>query len=69
VLAPLLDSTNILLKSYLDEGGTLRRISYETGMNYAWLRRFNQGKVPNPGVNTVQQLHDHLVIEDPGDGR
>jgi predicted transcriptional regulator len=33
----------------------------ECGVSVAWISRFAAGKIPNPGVNTVQCLHDYLV--------
>lgn len=49
-------------------GFSLRAISQSAGVNYEWLRRFGAGRIPNPGVDTVQRLHDYLTSPPPGAG-
>jgi transcriptional regulator with XRE-family HTH domain len=41
--------------------GTWREICAETGINYSTLQKIAQGQVTNPGVNTVELLHDYLL--------
>ena len=31
------------------------------GVSIAWISRFAADKIPNPGVDTVQCLHDYLI--------
>jgi hypothetical protein len=30
-------------------------------VNLEWLKRFARGEIDNPGVNTIQSLHDCLI--------
>lgn len=36
-------------------------IASATGLSEAWLSRLGNGKIPNPGVKSVQALHDYLI--------
>jgi len=54
----LLDLTKRLLK---DSPLTLREISVGADVGYEWLSKFAQGRIDNPGVKTVQNLHDYLI--------
>jgi hypothetical protein len=57
----LLERTQELLKKRL-ETHSLRRIAEESAgaVDEYWLTKFAAGKVPDPSVNRVQRLHDHL---------
>jgi hypothetical protein len=57
----LLERTQELLKKRL-ETHSLRRIAEESEgtVDEYWLTKFAAGKVPDPSVNRVQRLHDHL---------
>ncbi len=35
-------------------------IEKETGISKDWLKKFSQGKISNPGVNTIQELYEYL---------
>ena len=54
----LLTRTRELLKNRTK---SLRAISEESGINYHWLGKFQQGAFDDPGVKKVEQLHDFLV--------
>jgi hypothetical protein len=55
----LLNRTHELLKN---RGRlTLVQISEESRLDYSWLNKFSQGRIPNPGVRFVQTLHDYLA--------
>lgn len=41
--------------------GTWREVCADTGVNYSTLQKIVQGQVTNPGVNTVERLHEYLV--------
>lgn len=56
---PLLDRTHDLLASRRDDL-TLVQIAEDTELDYSWLSKFAQGRIPNPGVSGVQTLHDYL---------
>lgn len=43
--------------------GTWPEICAATGVNYSTLQKIVQGQVTNPGVNTVERLHDYLISE------
>lgn len=55
----LLDRTLSLLEEKSPEL-TLVKIAEDTELDYSWLCKFSQGRIPNPGVNGVQTLHDYL---------
>lgn len=59
----LLETTQQLLGKRLSAGLSLREIadSSEGRINYEWLKKFAQGKIDNPGVNTIEDLHETLV--------
>lgn len=64
----LLNDTLRLLKAHLPpEGHTmrnqvLRAIAKAAEVDIDWTRRVLTGATPNPGVVTVQRLHDYLVL-------
>lgn len=65
---PLLETTHDLLKKALASGKTIPDIAREAvarepdgQVNYEWLKKFAAGKIPKPGVQAVEQLHDTLV--------
>lgn len=43
--------------------GKWPEICAATGVNYSTLQKIVQGQVTNPGVNTVERLHDYLLAE------
>lgn len=45
------------------DGVSLRAIAdgSDGRVNYEWLKKFAQGKIDNPGVNTVEDLHELLI--------
>lgn len=59
----LLERTQILLSQRIDAGMSLREIAGASGgqVNRDWLTKFAAGKIENPGVNSIQSLHDCLV--------
>lgn len=58
----LLERTQLLLSQRLDAGMSLREIAIASGgtVNRDWLTKFAAGKIENPGVNSIQSLHDFL---------
>lgn len=36
-------------------------IAKDLGVSVDWLHKFAQGKIPNPGVVTVESLHTYLT--------
>jgi hypothetical protein len=32
-----------------------------SGLGYEWLKKLRAGKIPDPGVNNIQKLHDFLA--------
>lgn len=52
--------TRELLKNR-PEDVTLKRIADDTKLNYNWLRSFSVNRIPNPGVEHVQKLHNYLL--------
>lgn len=59
----LLERTQLLLSQRVDAGMSLREIATASGgaVNRDWLTKFAAGKIDNPGVNTVEALHDCLT--------
>lgn len=63
----LLESTKDLLARAKGNGFNLREIAEMSGgaVEYAWLIKFAKEKknegIKNPGVNTIQSLHDCLL--------
>lgn len=60
---PLLESTQHRLDQATAAGHSLRAIAENSGgrINYEWLKKFAAGKIDNPGVNTIEDLHDVLT--------
>lgn len=54
----LLDQTLELLKS---DPRTLAELGRGTGLNYYWLRKLKLGRIKNPGVVYIEQLHKFLT--------
>lgn len=42
---------------------TIKIIADETGLPEGWLSMFGQDRMKNPGVNSVQALHEYLAKE------
>lgn len=40
---------------------THEQLANATGLNKWWMAKFRQGAINNPGILTVQKLHDWLV--------
>lgn len=55
----LLDQTKILLANRGDT--TLVEIAEGAGVDYSWLTKFWQGRIPDASVNKVQAVHDFLA--------
>lgn len=41
--------------------GTWPKVCEDTGLDYSWLTKFAQGKIPNPGYTKVSVLSKHFV--------
>lgn len=54
----LLDRTYKLLSA---RKLSLKDIAKEADLDESWLAKFHRKAIPNPGVNLVQKLHDHLL--------
>ena len=54
----LLERTRALLEL---RNTTLEDISEASGVGIHWLRKFACGRITNPTVNNLQQLHDYLA--------
>ena len=54
----LYESAKVLLQQSSESVPT---IADNAGVNPHWLGKFKQGKYANPGVRTVQRLHDYLL--------
>jgi len=39
----------------------LTEISNMSGLGYEWLKKLKAEKIPDPGVNRIQTLHDFLI--------
>lgn len=40
--------------------GEWRAVASSAGVSHSWISQFVRGKIPNPGFNTLLQLHRHL---------
>jgi len=63
--APLLARTQALV-SNAPRCVTFTMMAQKAGVSVAWISRFANGQIPNPGVNTVQRLHDYLITVERG---
>lgn len=59
-------SANLLSRTQQLVSDAPRRITYTMmaeaiGVSVAWISRFAGNKIEDPGVKTVQRLHDYLV--------
>lgn len=63
----LLERTRNLLNRFDRKEKVLRDIADASGgkVPYEWLRKFARGDIPDPSVNKVQDLHDHLKTYKP----
>lgn len=41
--------------------GAWPTVCSETGLDYSWLTKFAQGKIPNPGFIKIQALNDYFT--------
>ena len=59
----LLESTQERLDKVRANGVSLRAIADGSAgrVDYEWLKKFAQGKIDNPGVNTVEDLNETLI--------
>ncbi len=59
----LLESTHALLAESLRAGHSLRAIADSSNgrVNREWLKKFAAGKIGNPGVTTIEDLHSTLT--------
>lgn len=44
-----------------EDGGTIPEIASGADVNIHWLAKFRQGKFENPGVKTIERLHNYLI--------
>lgn len=58
--APLLARTQQLVKD-APRHVTYTMMAAATGVSVAWISRFADDKIPDPGVRRVQALHDYLA--------
>jgi len=54
----LLQDTYALLEK---RSVSLQVIAQETSVSYSWINMLNQGRIPDPGVQKVQRVHDFLL--------
>lgn len=59
----LLERTRTLLKCK-PSTLTYSAIAKSTGVSVAWISRFADDKIPNPGVNQVQAIFDYMTERD-----
>ena len=45
-----------------ESGKTAAQLSRETGLGQRWMYMLMQGAYSDPGVNKIEQLHDHLDV-------
>jgi hypothetical protein len=59
----LLQSTRALLDRARARNVSLYQIAAGSAgkISYEWLKKFAAGKIPNPGVTTVENLRDELT--------
>ena len=55
----LLEQTRTLLANRGDT--TLVEIAEGAQVDYSWLAKFSQGRIPDASVNRVQKVHDFLA--------
>lgn len=53
----LLEQTKTLLQTRRQ---TLNQIATGANVDYSWLAKFSQGRIPDPSVRKVQAVHDYL---------
>lgn len=56
------EKTRALLRK---DSRQLRAIATGADVNFHWLSKFKNGEFPNPGVNTVEKLHEYLIGSTP----
>lgn len=45
----------------VDKAGlTHRELAERTGLGREWIASVRQGRIPNPGIQGIQRLHDYL---------
>ena len=53
----LLDKTKVLLSVSKEPR---REIAKNADVGFEWLKKFQAGEIENPGVVSIQKLHDYL---------
>lgn len=59
----LLQQTICLLDA---DRGEWSKTAKETGLGYEWIKKVANHKVPDPGVNKIETLHDYLASKHKG---
>lgn len=54
----LLEDTYALLEK---RSMSLQIVAQETSVSYSWINMLNQKRIPDPGVQKVQRVHDFLL--------
>jgi len=47
-------------KRLQESKGSWRSVCSDTGLDYSWLTKLAQGKIPNPSVHKIQTLADYF---------
>lgn len=57
-----MDIIDFVRESLNNNKGTWPAVCEETGLDYSWLTKFAQGKIPNPGYQRVDALAKHFGV-------
>jgi len=52
--------TSIRLR-LIERRGQLRELADQSGVSYSWLSKFANGHIKNPGLRTLERIHDALA--------
>lgn len=64
-----MDTIQIIKDRLESSKGTWPSVCEQTGLDYSWLTKFAQGKIPNPGYAKVSALADHFGLTGAGKNR
>lgn len=57
-----MDTITFIQKALETNRGNWPQICAATGIDYSWLTKFAQGKIPNPGYKMIDALGRHFGI-------
>ena len=58
-----------VIKALNERKGNWPVVAQENDVSYSWLTKLAQGKIPNPGIQTIERLYYYLLPTQAGQDR